>query len=108
MRPTAGAESPYERGLLHALLGDNTVFLDEKRVEAVLRVIGPVLDAATPFYVYVPDSWGTRGGCRHRATRVTVAQSHGGTTRPPTAAASRGSPLGSVYLGPAVCTAGDV
>jgi glucose-6-phosphate 1-dehydrogenase len=54
----AGQEAPYERLLLHAAQGDKTVFVGEERVEAAWRVVGPLLEHATPLHFYAPGTWG--------------------------------------------------
>ncbi|GHO47131.1 hypothetical protein KSX_52940 [Ktedonospora formicarum] len=50
--------APYERLLGDALRGDPALFVREDTVEAAWRVVDQVLDEATPFYEYEPNTWG--------------------------------------------------
>ena len=52
------AMSPYERLIGDALRGDAMLFVREDEVEAAWKVVGPVLDDATPLHEYDPDTWG--------------------------------------------------
>ena len=50
--------TPYERLLADALRGDASLFVRQDAVEAAWRVVGPVLDCATPVHSYAPGTWG--------------------------------------------------
>jgi glucose-6-phosphate 1-dehydrogenase len=49
---------PYERLLSDALRGDQNLFAREDAVEAAWRVVGDILDDATPVHDYKPGTWG--------------------------------------------------
>ncbi|HEX2849351.1 MAG TPA: glucose-6-phosphate dehydrogenase [Acidimicrobiales bacterium] len=50
--------SPYERLLTDAMRGDRMLFSPQDNVEALWRIVEPVLDDATPVHVYEPGTWG--------------------------------------------------
>jgi glucose-6-phosphate 1-dehydrogenase len=50
--------APYERLLVDAMRGDQSLFASEEAVEAAWRVVDPVLSGATPVYEYEPGTWG--------------------------------------------------
>jgi glucose-6-phosphate 1-dehydrogenase len=49
---------PYERLLGDAIRGDNELFSRQDLVEAQWRIVEPVLGNVTPFYTYLPGTWG--------------------------------------------------
>jgi glucose-6-phosphate 1-dehydrogenase len=49
---------PYERLLGDAMRGDATLFAREDTVESAWRVVGGILDDATPLHSYAPGTWG--------------------------------------------------
>jgi glucose-6-phosphate 1-dehydrogenase len=57
-RGTADDISPYERLLVDAMRGDQSLFASEDSVEAAWRVVDPALSNATPVYEYEPGTWG--------------------------------------------------
>ena len=57
-QPDPGALAPYERLLEGAMAGDGSLFAREDAVEAAWRVVGGVLDDATPLHFYRPGTWG--------------------------------------------------
>jgi glucose-6-phosphate 1-dehydrogenase len=50
--------SPYEHLLGEAMKGDATDFAREDTVESAWRIVGHVLDDATPIHDYEPGTWG--------------------------------------------------
>jgi len=54
----AGEESPYERLLGDAMVGNGALFTREDAVEAAWAVVDPVLDTHHPAHPYQPGSWG--------------------------------------------------
>jgi glucose-6-phosphate 1-dehydrogenase len=56
--PSASEMDAYERVLGDAMAGDATLFAREDHVEEAWRIVDPVLRAATPVYVYEPNTWG--------------------------------------------------
>ena len=56
----AGSESPYERLLGDALLGDGALFTREDAVEAAWAVVDPVLGAHARARPYRRGTWGPR------------------------------------------------
>jgi glucose-6-phosphate 1-dehydrogenase len=56
--PTAAEMEAYERLLGDAMRGDATQFAREDYVEEAWRIVGPVLDNATPVHPYEPHTWG--------------------------------------------------
>jgi glucose-6-phosphate 1-dehydrogenase len=50
--------SPYERLLVDAMRGDQSLFASEASVEAAWRVVDPVLSSATQLYEYEQGTWG--------------------------------------------------
>jgi glucose-6-phosphate 1-dehydrogenase len=50
--------TPYERLLVDAMRGDQSLFASEEAVEAAWRVVDPVLSNATPVYEYERGTWG--------------------------------------------------
>lgn len=57
---TQETETPYERLLSDALVGDGALFANEDAVEAAWAVIDPVLQSYHPVYLYQPYSWGPK------------------------------------------------
>jgi glucose-6-phosphate 1-dehydrogenase len=57
-RGTADDIAPYERLLVEAMHGRQSLFASEDGVEAAWRVVDPVLSNATPVYEYEPGTWG--------------------------------------------------
>jgi glucose-6-phosphate 1-dehydrogenase len=57
-RGTADDIAPYERLLVDAMRGDQSLFASEDSVEAAWRVVDPALSSATPVYEYEPGTWG--------------------------------------------------
>jgi glucose-6-phosphate 1-dehydrogenase len=49
---------PYERLLGDAVRGDNELFSRQDLVEAQWRIVEPILGNVTPFYNYLPGTWG--------------------------------------------------
>jgi glucose-6-phosphate 1-dehydrogenase len=49
---------PYERLLVDAMRGDQTLFASEDMVEAAWRVVDPILAQNTPLYAYDQGTWG--------------------------------------------------
>jgi glucose-6-phosphate 1-dehydrogenase len=49
---------PYERLLGDAMRGDASLFAREDAVEEAWRIVGPILDNATPVHLYEPNTWG--------------------------------------------------
>ena len=66
---------PYEELLDDALHGDSMRFAREDYVEEAWRIVGPVLDNATPVHSYQPGTWGP-------AEAETLAAPHGGWRNP--------------------------
>jgi glucose-6-phosphate 1-dehydrogenase len=68
-----GRESPYERLLHDAMIGDGSLFTREDAVDAAWAVLDPVLAAHHPALIYARGSWGPGGadeliapdGCWH-------------------------------------------
>jgi len=56
----AGAESPYERLLGDAMVGDGALFTREDAVEAAWTVVDGVLDTPGKLHQYQPGSWGPK------------------------------------------------
>jgi len=54
----AGEESPYERLLGDAMVGNGALFTREDAVEAAWAVVNSVLDTHNPAHPYKPGSWG--------------------------------------------------
>jgi glucose-6-phosphate 1-dehydrogenase len=50
----------YERVLGDAMAGDATLFARQDYVEEAWRIVDPVLKAATPVYIYEPNTWGPK------------------------------------------------
>jgi glucose-6-phosphate 1-dehydrogenase len=50
----------YERVIGDAMAGDATLFARQDYVEEAWRIVDPVLKAATPVYVYEPNTWGPK------------------------------------------------
>jgi glucose-6-phosphate 1-dehydrogenase len=57
-RGTADDIAPYERLLVEAMRGNQSLFASEDSVEASWRVVDPVLSDATPVYEYDQGTWG--------------------------------------------------
>ena len=53
-----GEMMPYERLLGDAMHGDQRLFAREDAIEAAWRVVDPILDQATPVFMYEPNTWG--------------------------------------------------
>ena len=53
-----GRESPYERLLHDAMVGDGSLFTREDAVDAAWAVIDPVLAEHHPAVIYERGSWG--------------------------------------------------
>ena len=53
-------QTPYERLLSDAMVGDGALFTREDAVEAAWLVVDPVLDLPRPVYPYKPGSWGPK------------------------------------------------
>ncbi len=53
-----GEETPYERLLSDAMVGDGALFTREDAVEAAWAVVDPVLDKHDRVHLYNPGSWG--------------------------------------------------
>ena len=53
-----GEETPYERLLSDAMVGDGALFTREDAVEAAWAVVDPVLDTHALVHPYKPGSWG--------------------------------------------------
>ena len=49
---------PYQRLLGDAMRGSNELFARRSTVEAQWAIVEPVLNNATPVYLYEPGSWG--------------------------------------------------
>jgi glucose-6-phosphate 1-dehydrogenase len=72
-----GGESPYERLLGDAMIGDGALFTREDAVEAAWEVVEPVLGNHHPTYSYKPGTWGPKeadeliafDGCWHNPKR---------------------------------------
>jgi len=56
--PRGDEMDAYERLLGEAMKGESSLFAREDYVEAAWRIVGPILDGATPLYEYEPNSWG--------------------------------------------------
>jgi glucose-6-phosphate 1-dehydrogenase len=56
----AGAETPYERLLGDAMVGDGALFTREDAVEAAWAVVDPVLTHHHKVRPYRPDTWGPK------------------------------------------------
>ena len=54
----AGEETPYERLLSDAMVGDGALFTREDAVEAAWAVVEPILNSDTPPHTYKQGSWG--------------------------------------------------
>jgi glucose-6-phosphate 1-dehydrogenase len=54
----AGAAPPYERLLLDAARGDQSLFAREDAIEAAWRIVDPVLGDGTPVHPYAAGTWG--------------------------------------------------
>lgn len=50
--------APYERLLVDAMRGDQSLFASEEAVEAAWRVVDPVLTSPPPVYEYEQGTWG--------------------------------------------------
>jgi len=55
-----GAETPYERLLTDAMVGDGALFTREDAVEAAWEVVNDVLDCQDQLHTYKPGSWGPK------------------------------------------------
>jgi len=51
-------EPPYQRLLGDAMRGNGELFARQDTVEAQWRIAQPILDNATPLYIYEPGTWG--------------------------------------------------
>ena len=60
LEEAAGAETPYERLLGDALVGDGALFTREDAVEAAWEVVAPVLTRHRRVVPYARGSWGPR------------------------------------------------
>jgi glucose-6-phosphate 1-dehydrogenase len=49
---------PYERLLGDAIRGNSELFARQDSIEAQWRIIQPVINNVTPFYIYTPKTWG--------------------------------------------------
>lgn len=49
---------PYERLLGDASRGNSELFSRQDLTEAQWRIVEPVMGNATPFYSYLPGTWG--------------------------------------------------
>jgi len=58
MDDAAGDMEPYERLIGDAMNGNNQLFTRQDASEIAWRIVGPVLDDATPPAVYKPGTWG--------------------------------------------------
>ncbi len=58
--PRPGEMEAYQRVLTDAMAGDATLFARQDYVEEAWRIVDPVLNAATPVYVYEPHTWGPK------------------------------------------------
>jgi glucose-6-phosphate 1-dehydrogenase len=56
--PQPGEMEAYERVLTDAMAGDATLFARQDYVEEAWRIVDPILQAATPAYLYQPHTWG--------------------------------------------------
>jgi hypothetical protein len=56
--PGAGEEDAYERLLVDAMAGDQTLFAREDHVEEAWRIVDPVVKPASPVSEYEPGTWG--------------------------------------------------
>jgi glucose-6-phosphate 1-dehydrogenase len=54
----AGEESPYERLLADAMIGNGALFTREDALEAAWTVVDPVLSEHQSAHAYAPGSWG--------------------------------------------------
>jgi glucose-6-phosphate 1-dehydrogenase len=59
----------YERLLLDAMLGDQTLFITSGAVERLWEVSAPLLDNPPPVQPYAPGSWGPQQALDHLAGR---------------------------------------
>ncbi len=59
----------YERLLLQAMLGDQTLFITSGAVERLWEVSAPLLDNPPPVQPYAPGSWGPQQALDHLAGR---------------------------------------
>jgi glucose-6-phosphate 1-dehydrogenase len=66
---------PYERLLVDALRGDQTLFPRWEVIEETWRIVQPLLDAPTPIEPYERGSWGP-------ASADAIAEAHGGWREP--------------------------
>jgi glucose-6-phosphate 1-dehydrogenase len=66
---------PYERLLVDALRGDQTLFPRWEVIEETWRIVQPILDAPTPIEPYERGSWGP-------ASADVIAEDHGGWRKP--------------------------
>lgn len=53
-------ETPYERLLSNAMVGESALFTHKEGVEAAWAVIDPVLQSRHPVHLYQPYSWGPK------------------------------------------------
>ena len=53
-------ETPYERLLGDAMVGDGALFIREDAVEAAWAVVDPVIDRHHKVHLYEPGSWGPK------------------------------------------------
>jgi glucose-6-phosphate 1-dehydrogenase len=49
--------NPYERLLMHAVNGDQTLFAREDGIEAACKIADPVLHVSSGVELYAPGSW---------------------------------------------------
>jgi glucose-6-phosphate 1-dehydrogenase len=64
---TANALEGYERLLLDAMLGDQSLFTRSDAIERLWEVSAPLLDNPPPVQPYAPGSWGPRSALDHLA-----------------------------------------
>ncbi len=57
-RQAADDMPPYERLLGDAMRGNSELFSRQDLVEAQWRIVDPILGNVTPFYSYLPGTWG--------------------------------------------------
>ena len=57
-RQAADDMPPYERLLGDAMRGCSELFSRQDLVEAQWRIVDPILGNVTPFYTYLPGTWG--------------------------------------------------
>jgi glucose-6-phosphate 1-dehydrogenase len=58
--PSGDTMLPYERILMDAIAGDETLFAREDYVEEAWRIVDPLLKAPSPVVDYEPGTWGPR------------------------------------------------